>query len=97
MANQGEVNIQGLDKVALLRALWARQKPAAFFIHGFGESPPFDAVAAAAATAGYIDYFAGRAIKTDLSTDTALPRLYDRDAGDGAMAEVVAELRRGAR
>ena len=37
----------------------------------------------------HIDYFCGRAIKTDLSKDSVDPYLYDRDAGQGTFQKVV--------
>ncbi len=39
------------------------------------------------------DYVKGRPIKCDLNGDTLDTRLYDRDNGDGAGAQVVADLR----
>ncbi len=88
------ISIQGLDKVELLKALWLNQKSAAFF--GMSIRPPaFDAVAASEAVIRDIDYFCGRAIKMNLSGDTISPRLYDRDAGEGACARVVEKLKDG--
>lgn len=40
-----------------------------------------------------LDYVQSRAIKTDLSGDELDPRLYDRDAGDGAMARAIDSIR----
>jgi len=53
----------------------------------------FDKAAAEKAVTGYIDYFCGKAIKTDLSEDKVDPYLYDRDAGAGAFARAVASVR----
>jgi hypothetical protein len=41
----------------------------------------------------YFDYVKGRPIKCDLSKEVLDTRLYDRDNGQGAGAEVVARLR----
>ena len=63
-----------------------------FFIF-FKKSSSFNHEAAKVAVTKYIDYFGGKAIKMDLSGDEVDPRLYDRDAGEGAFARVVATLR----
>jgi hypothetical protein len=89
--NAGVVDITGLDKVAVLRALWSASRVAAFF-HRL-PPPPFDAAQALAAVHDYIDYFQGRVIKTDLRGDTIDPRLYDRDNGAGAAARAISALR----
>ena len=84
------LNIQGYDKVNLLYALWNNVLPARFFA---GRSPPsFDRRRAATAVLSYIDYYDGRCIKCDLSGNEVNPRLYDRDAGPGAFARVLAAL-----
>lgn len=41
----------------------------------------------------YFDYLYGRPLKVDLLGDSFDPRLYDRDAGQGRAAEVIAKLR----
>lgn len=56
--------------------------------------PPFDDDLAAKSVKEWIDYFAGRCIKTDLSGDKAEPWGYDRDWGDGAFQRIVTELRK---
>lgn len=86
------LDIKNLDKVLLLERLWTGQSPASFFL-GL-PSPAFDRKRAQqAVSSGYIDYFCGRCIKTDLSEDTVDPWLYDRDAGAGAFARAVSALR----
>ncbi len=52
----------------------------------------FNSVGASNAVVKYIDYFDGRAIKSDLSGDSAYHRMYDRDAGDGVFAKIVANM-----
>lgn len=86
------INISGIDKVDLLQALHARQVPAGFF--GGFSGPSFDKEKAKEAVKQYIDYFCGRAIKTDVSKDTVDPWLYDRDAGQGAFQSVVDSLKK---
>lgn len=85
------VDIKGLDKVDLLRALYADvfKSPWAWVqTDGFNDDLAKEAVKR------YIDYFQGRAIKCDLSEDTVDPRLYDRDAGVGQFQKVVDCLRK---
>jgi hypothetical protein len=88
-------DISGLDKVALLRALWLNQKSAAFFAMSPMRPPAFDSAAAAEAVKTKIDYFQGRAIKMNLAGDTVDGTMYDRYAGPGTCARVVAELKDG--
>ena len=88
-----KVYIGGLDKVELLKRLWSNQKVAAFFAQMPWATPQFDAALALEAVTRDIDYFCGRAIKTDLSGDMAETRLYDLDAGQGVFAQIVATMR----
>ncbi len=55
-----------------------------------------EAQAAENETAPYYvwDYVWGKPIKSDLSTVLVSPLGYDRDQGDGAMAEMIADLRK---
>lgn len=87
------VNIEGINKVQLLKALWLKSSPASFFSNGLISPPSFDDRTAEAAVLQYIDYFCGRCIKCDLTTNEVDPYLYDRDFGTGAFARVVASLR----
>ena len=57
--------------------------------------PAFDDANAPKAVLSYIDYYAVRAIKDDLSLDEVDTYMYDRDAGNGAFARVVLRLRGG--
>ena len=75
--------------MALLAALWSKQVPAGFFTNRDWLIPGFDRAEAAEAVKDHIDYFCGRAIKTNLSQDQVDPRLYDRDAGQGAFQRAV--------
>jgi hypothetical protein len=88
----GSVDITGIDKVELLRALHEGQVTAGFF--GGLPGPSFDECRASEAVKqGYIDYFCGRAIKTDISGDSADSFLYNRDAGNGTFEEIVQRLK----
>jgi len=87
------VNISGLSKVVLLERLWTRMKPAAFFAFNPSLAPSFNKEEAEKAVEGYIDYFCGRCIKSDLSGDIVNTFLYNRDVGSGAFEKVVEGMR----
>jgi hypothetical protein len=89
----GTVDIRGLDKMQLLKALWENSSPASFFAMTNRHPPPFDEKLAVTAVQEYIDYFEGRMIKCDLSKDFVDPWLYDRDLGNGAFQRVARKLR----
>lgn len=88
-----EINIKDLDKVELLKNLWENQVTAAFFTFSGKTAPKFEDELAEKAVNDYIDYFCGRAIKTNLSGDFVEPHLYDRDAGKGKFLEIVNSMR----
>lgn len=95
--NESIIDIAGLNKVELLRALWDGQVVARFFEGRNIPHPIWDSVVATEAVdRGYIDYFQGRCIKTNLSGDTVDATKYDDDAGVGAMARIVRALRQRA-
>ncbi len=52
-----------------------------------------DAAYALMENGGYVDYFRGCVIKSNLSGNTTDFRLYDRDNGEGRGAHVVAGMR----
>jgi hypothetical protein len=84
------VNIDGIDKVTLLMKLWEAKAPATFFQTMSGTmAPSFDKEKAGKAVGGYIDYFQGRRIKTDISGTTANPTSYDSYTHPGAFEEIV--------
>lgn len=87
------VDISGIDKVQLLRALWEKSSPALFFKTGLLPEPQFDETEARELQSLDVDYFCGRCIKSNLSGNVVSPRLYDRDIHPGAFAEVVTKLR----
>lgn len=86
------VDITNIDKVKLLEALWNNSKPAVF-LSMRGLVVDFDRNQAIIAVNGYIDYFCGRCIKTDLSGNTALSYAYDRDYGPGRFQQIVNSLK----
>ena len=87
-------DIKGLDKKALLKELWQRQKPAQFFANMPHLAPKWDEEGMDKALSGKIDYYNGRCIKCDLSGDTVTPhKHYDADAGAGSFAAAVEAVR----
>ncbi len=86
------INIKGMSKARVLAALANATSPA-----GLGWLQAQGAVTETEAQKsidrGCADYCAGRPIKIDFSGDEIDPRLYDRDAGQGAAARVVDGLR----
>ncbi len=90
-----EIDISGIDKVALVQALYASAKPLGLGRLQYQAGPLLDAEAQALAQARYIDYCHGRVMKVCLTGDTLDPWGYDRDNGAGAAEAVVAALRAG--
>lgn len=93
MMTDSNVDISGLDKVDVLRALWKNQVPAAFFSLNGLPTPPFDEDLAQKSVLRSIDYFCGRAIKTNLSDNVVDFTFYDRDAPIPA-ADVIKKLKK---
>lgn len=90
-----KIDISGLDKRKILRALWENSKPASFYDFLPHLIPKFDEnVVESSIEYGYIDYFCGRLIKTDFSGDTLRPDNYDHTYGDGKMKEIIENLRK---
>jgi hypothetical protein len=87
------IDITGIDKVELLRALYANAKVLGLGLLQYSAAPLTQEEAKAALAHGYIDYLMGRVMKVDLTGDTLKPSLYDRDNGEGRAAQVVAQVR----
>lgn len=95
--NDDTIDIRGLDKAALLKALYDNARPQGMGLLSFVPKP-MTAEEATATIAGagerlYFDYVGGRVMKVDLGKDDFSPRLYDRDNGQGAAARVITQLR----
>lgn len=89
------ISIQGLDKAAVLAALYNRAQPQGMmgFLH-YNPKPMTAAEAQALlAQTTYFDYVKGRVMKVNLAKDEFDPSLYDRDNGRGAAQEVIDTLR----
>jgi len=103
--NMDKIDIKGIDKAELLAALHNGTRPLGLgFLHARPDMTAEDArpyLAAGDDTTRmfgkvprlYFDYLCGRPLKVDIGGDELDPRLYDRDAGQGRAAEVVAKLR----
>jgi hypothetical protein len=92
------VDITGLDKAAVLQALYARARPQGlgWLQYESGPLPP-EAARAALETTQAFDYLRGRALKVDLSEGELDATLYDRANGPGACAQAIERLRQEGR
>ena len=91
-----DINIEGLDKVELLIALYNNART-----QGIGRAPLRVEESMTRAQASillmgrtYFDYIDGRVLKVDLSSNTLDSWLYDRDNGKGVAEKIIAKLRR---
>lgn len=87
------VNIKGLDKARVLKALYDNSH-----LQGMGfmrASGPItvEHCAGLLEKQTYFDYLYGRVLKVDLSGDEFDERLYDRDCGEGAAQRAVDSIR----
>lgn len=104
---EGHVSIAGLDKAAVLAALYNASQPLGM---GFLHATPHDMTVEQAreliatdADPDYttprrglrFDYLHGRVLKVDLAGDSFGTWLYDRDNGQGAAGRVIEKLRGG--
>jgi hypothetical protein len=101
------IDIAGLDKAAVLTALYDRAKPRGirgllrFRAHSLSEEETQAILNRGTAAANwrgeaYTGRLHGRVMKVCVLGDTIGPRLYDRYNGDGAAAEVIDSLRKDA-
>lgn len=89
------ISITGLDKSAVLAALYNASRPQGMGFMQYDPAPmtPEQAAAILAQTT-YFDYLKGRVMKLNLTSDDEFNEaLYDRDNGEGAAERVVAALR----
>lgn len=94
------VNIKGLDKAAVLVALWNHSHAQGFSF--FNERTLTLSEAEAMVNSNIkknialnFDYVNGRVIKCDITGDEFDPWLYDRDCGDGAAQRAIDSIRQG--
>ena len=91
------VDISGLNKDQLLKALWEKAIIAPFFNNFPDLAPPFDMEEAKDKLRedGYADYICGKSIKTNIYGNNIVSVVpYDRDNGAGAFQSVVDALRK---
>lgn len=90
------IDISGLDKAAVLAALYNNSVPLGMGLLHFDPTPMSVEDARAILNIDrvpYFDYLHGRVMKVDLANDELDPRLYDRDLGEGAAKSVIDSLR----
>ena len=93
---QGYVAIDGLDKAAVLAALYNAARPQGMgFLHYTPAPMTTEEARAEINNRRWLrfDYLHGRVMKVDLSADSFDPYLYDRDNGHGAALGVINTLR----
>jgi len=87
------INLEGLDKAAVLAALYNAAKPQGMgFLH-YDPKPMSVEEAQELLPQGDFDYLKGRAMKVDLSGDQLDTWGYDRDNGEGAAQQAIDSLR----
>ena len=88
------VDITGIDKKDLLRELWKRSEPAIVFLMSSVKSPEYDEENAEnAINNGFIDYYSGRAIKSDIKGNKVSSDYYNKYNGGNCMEDIVKSLR----
>lgn len=92
------INIEGLDRAAVLAALYNASRPLGMGFMHYDATPM--SVEEARQLLGpepvkskYFDYLKGRVMKLEMGGTHINTRLYDRDNGPGAAAKVIADLR----
>lgn len=94
---RNEIDIRGLPKNAVLVALYNATTPmGSGCFHDMAQTmTPLDAdkYMGPGGKLMYFDYLMGRPIKTDIGGDSIDPRLFDRDAGEGAAAAAIDAIR----
>lgn len=83
------IDIRGIDKLKLLRALW-QSAPGNL---ATGCNTEFDENKALDVIKHKIDYFCGRCLKIDISGDTVGPRLFNRNAGPNAFENILKKIK----
>jgi len=85
------ISFANKNKAEVLKALWENSKAQGMSFRHLPESGEITLVqcSAALAVSSYVDYFSGKVIKVDFSSEAFDPRSYDRDNGDGAATKVL--------
>jgi hypothetical protein len=87
------IDIEGIDKIALLTELWNNASYACYFEENEKMPMRFSISDAIVALRSPIDYFCGKCIKVDLSKDRVDPHGYNRDHGVGSFESIVENLK----
>jgi hypothetical protein len=91
------ISIKGMNKARVLAALYNASTPLGMgFLRAKAEPMTEAQAAELLKTGSYFDYLHGRAMKVDLSGDELDERLYDRDLGQGAAADAIAQVKAAA-
>lgn len=89
----GKINLKGMNKAAVLAALYNASKPQGMgFLHYDPTPMTVDQAATLLAQTTSFDYLKGRVMKVSLSGDEFDPWGYDRDNGQGAAERAIAQL-----
>lgn len=87
------INIAGLEKAAVLKALYDNSQPLGMgFIHYDPKPMSLEEARAFLAKSTYFDYLKGRVMKSELSKNDYYEGLYDRDNGPGAALRALTPL-----
>lgn len=87
------INLKGLNKAAVLAALYNASKPQGMgFLHYDPTPMSVEEAEALLKQCTYFDYLKGRVMKVDLKGDTLDPWGYDRDNGEGAAEAAIQSL-----
>lgn len=87
------INISGIDKAAILAALYNNSKAQGMgFLHFTPQDMSVDEAKQLLQQETCFDYLHGRVMKINLTGDTLDPWGYDRDNGAGAAERAIAHL-----
>jgi hypothetical protein len=89
-----EVNIAGIDKVALVQALYANAKCQGMGQLAYKSGPLPQKEAVTLSEAAHLDYVKGRVMKCSVAGDTIRTDLYNRDNGPDAAERIIDTVRR---
>ena len=88
------INLKGLNKAAVLAALYNASKPQGMGFMHYNPTPMTIEEAEGLLERTYdFDYLKGRVMKVNLDGETLDPSDYDRDNGEGAAAAAIASLK----
>lgn len=89
-----KLNIQGLDKAKVFKALYDNAQPKGFgFFQAVSGDLSIEEAQEIVKEQTRFDYYRGRVMKVDISGDELDTWLYDRDNGEGAAERALSSLR----